>query len=324
MAYWANKQFGILFGGVTDDDKDEETLESTFYNELFGYSTAGNGRWVRLMLKQRKKMGGTGGAKKKQEKRKAAAAAAAALAAAAAKAEGGAAGGEKIKDAEGEGEGDEGASDDEWDSSDDDTPKPWEIARARREMELAAAAAGIGSSSDPSSASGGGAGSGAAASGSHVAGFDMNHDMDDPEKTVPGPRYNPMCAVLRNTLYLYGGILEAGNKEYTLCDFHTLDLSKMDRYTCLRDDRMCVPLPLSFCLLDIRGPLTHAAPLLAATPPSGTAPTRRMTTTATRTTRTGRRRERTTRESGKARRTKTMGLHQSRRSPWRSRLTSWH
>ncbi|TNY22711.1 hypothetical protein DMC30DRAFT_123277 [Rhodotorula diobovata] len=238
MAYWANKQFGILFGGVTDDDKDEETLESTFYNELFGYSTAGNGRWVRLMLKQRKKMGGTGGAKKKQEKRKAAAAAAAALAAAAAKAEGGAAGGEKIKDAEGEGEGDEGASDDEWDSSDDDTPKPWEIARARREMELAAAAAGIGSSSDPSSASGGGAGSGAAASGSHVAGFDMNHDMDDPEKTVPGPRYNPMCAVLRNTLYLYGGILEAGNKEYTLCDFHTLDLSKMDRYTCLRDDRI--------------------------------------------------------------------------------------
>lgn len=25
---------GILFGGVSDDDKDEETLDSTFYNEL--------------------------------------------------------------------------------------------------------------------------------------------------------------------------------------------------------------------------------------------------------------------------------------------------
>lgn len=25
---------GILFGGVSDEDKDEETLESTFFNEL--------------------------------------------------------------------------------------------------------------------------------------------------------------------------------------------------------------------------------------------------------------------------------------------------
>lgn len=25
---------GILFGGVSDDDKDEETLDSTFYNDL--------------------------------------------------------------------------------------------------------------------------------------------------------------------------------------------------------------------------------------------------------------------------------------------------
>lgn len=25
---------GVLFGGVSDEDKDEETLESTFYNEL--------------------------------------------------------------------------------------------------------------------------------------------------------------------------------------------------------------------------------------------------------------------------------------------------
>lgn len=27
-------RMGILFGGVSDDDKDEETLDSTFYNEL--------------------------------------------------------------------------------------------------------------------------------------------------------------------------------------------------------------------------------------------------------------------------------------------------
>ncbi|GAA5846086.1 hypothetical protein JCM9279_004781 [Rhodotorula babjevae] len=235
MAYWANKQFGVLFGGVSDDDKDEETLDSTFYNELYGYSTAGNGRWVRLMLKQRKKMGGGGGASKKKEKRKAAAEAVRALAAAAAKAEGRE--DAPMKDGD---EGSDGASDDEYDSSDDDTPKPWEVARARREMELAAAAAGIGSSSSgaaPGDDASGVAGSSSALSAAAAAAASLDPD-DDAEKTVPGPRYNPMCAVLRNTLYLYGGILEAGNKEYTLCDFHTLDLSKMDRYTCLREDRI--------------------------------------------------------------------------------------
>jgi hypothetical protein len=34
MAFWANKGMGILFGGVSDDDKDEETLESTFWNDM--------------------------------------------------------------------------------------------------------------------------------------------------------------------------------------------------------------------------------------------------------------------------------------------------
>ncbi|GAA6048289.1 hypothetical protein JCM3770_006522 [Rhodotorula araucariae] len=225
MAYWANKSMGILFGGVSDDDKDEETLDSTFYNELFGYNTTGNGRWISLRLKQRKKMGGGGNKKKK----KAAAAAAAALAAAAAKEQNGGVDPER-KD----GEVDDAMKDDEYDTdddymSDDDAPKPWEIAKARREMELAAAAAGVGSDASPAEI--------AAAAGGAAMDDDAD-DGDDPEKTVPGPRYNPMCAVLRNTLYLYGGILEAGNKEYTLADFHTLNLDKMDRYVCLRDDRI--------------------------------------------------------------------------------------
>lgn len=28
------RSMGVLFGGVSDEDKDEETLDSTFYNEL--------------------------------------------------------------------------------------------------------------------------------------------------------------------------------------------------------------------------------------------------------------------------------------------------
>lgn len=34
MAFWAARNMGVLFGGVSDTDPDEETLDSVFYNEL--------------------------------------------------------------------------------------------------------------------------------------------------------------------------------------------------------------------------------------------------------------------------------------------------
>ena len=34
MAIWAAKGMGVLFGGVTDEDSDEETLKSVFWNDL--------------------------------------------------------------------------------------------------------------------------------------------------------------------------------------------------------------------------------------------------------------------------------------------------
>lgn len=34
MALWANRDIGILFGGVNDDDQSEESLVSEFYNDL--------------------------------------------------------------------------------------------------------------------------------------------------------------------------------------------------------------------------------------------------------------------------------------------------
>ena len=34
MALWTAKGMGILFGGVTDEDKHEESLESVFHNDL--------------------------------------------------------------------------------------------------------------------------------------------------------------------------------------------------------------------------------------------------------------------------------------------------
>jgi hypothetical protein len=99
---------------------------------------------------------------------------------------------------------------------------------------------------------------------------DPSHDEEDPEKTIPLARFNPMLAILKNTLYMlshftlfstgnslchchaiadillflptpvlmnsYGGIYESGDKEYTLQSFYALALDKLDRYICLRDD----------------------------------------------------------------------------------------
>ncbi|KAJ1311770.1 hypothetical protein OPQ81_010238 [Rhizoctonia solani] len=56
----------------------------------------------------------------------------------------------------------------------------------------------------------------------------------EPEQTIPLPRYNAILAVLRNTLYIYGGIFERGSREYTLDDFYSLALDKLDRFVCLK------------------------------------------------------------------------------------------
>ncbi|KAJ3503550.1 hypothetical protein NLJ89_g8380 [Agrocybe chaxingu] len=66
-------------------------------------------------------------------------------------------------------------------------------------------------------------------------------DADDPILTTPLPRYNAMLAVLRNTLYIYGGIYERGSREYTMDDFYSLQLDKMDRYVCLKKSEVIIP-----------------------------------------------------------------------------------
>ena len=47
----------------------------------------------------------------------------------------------------------------------------------------------------------------------------------------PFGRINALLAVHGNTLYVYGGIIEAGDKEVTLDDLWSLDLVKLDGWT---------------------------------------------------------------------------------------------
>lgn len=47
---------------------------------------------------------------------------------------------------------------------------------------------------------------------------------------IPSPRMKVGLVVVKGTLYLYGGVREEGDKQYTLADFYSLDLHKMDAW----------------------------------------------------------------------------------------------
>ncbi|TFK33534.1 hypothetical protein BDQ12DRAFT_690974 [Crucibulum laeve] len=175
MTLWATKGTGVLFGGVTDEDVNEESLESVFWNDLYGYQLIGKGKWMSLALKRPKAKGKTK-ATKKQAKQV-----------------------QRVKDRD---------DDDELENGDDDD----NAAHAKQPQTAA-------KPSQPVNEVG----------------------SDDPNLTLPLPRYNAMLSVLRNTLYIYGGIYERGSREYTLDDFYSLQLDKLDKYTCLKKSDVIIP-----------------------------------------------------------------------------------
>ncbi|KAI0948095.1 hypothetical protein AcW1_009694 [Taiwanofungus camphoratus] len=189
MAPWQARNMGILFGGVTDEDTSEETLESVFHNDLYGYQITGNGKWISMLLKRPKKRVGGGGKKPKP----------AAV---------------QVR-----------ASPMEEDEADDAYPDDSTVIDVDEHSHGKASAKAL-----------------ANLSSSKGANFthDADLDPDDPILSVPMPRYNAMLAVLRNILYIYGGIFERGSREYTLDDFYSLQLDKLDRYVCLKESGISI------------------------------------------------------------------------------------
>ncbi|CAE6457105.1 unnamed protein product [Rhizoctonia solani] len=147
MALWATRSTAVMFGGVYDEDTSEETMESVFYQDMYGYQMTGNGRWISLTLRKQKQKGKKPQVTQKQQR---------------------------------------GGSDTDMDEPDQPHAAP-----------KAATTPGA---------------------------------PTEPEQTMPLPRYNALLAVLRNTLYIYGGIFERGSREYTLDDFYSLALDKLDRF----------------------------------------------------------------------------------------------
>ncbi|KAL7534458.1 hypothetical protein ACHAXR_005887, partial [Thalassiosira sp. AJA248-18] len=52
-------------------------------------------------------------------------------------------------------------------------------------------------------------------------------------RQTPLPRINCATVIRNNTLYIYGGVLEVGDREVTLDDCWSIDLNKRDKWTCI-------------------------------------------------------------------------------------------
>lgn len=178
-----------MFGGVTDEDRHEETLESVFWNDSYGYQIPGKGRWVSMALKRPKKKGGGGRKQKKGVQVPVQ---------------------QKYRPGEEEGEKSDG------EEGEDDYEEVEPASPVLRK-------GGMGKTEEE-----------------EVKPVEPEVDPDDPNLTAPLPRYNTMLAVLRNTLYIYGGIYEKGSREYTLDDFYSLQLDKMERYVCLKESGVLI------------------------------------------------------------------------------------
>lgn len=220
MALWGNKAMAVLFGGVLDREDDEESMESILFDDLYGYNMSGTGRWISLNLRKKKKQGGAGG-KKKREK---AAAAQAAQAAKQAEIEA------RVKEqqeeeereareANGDDVGSDGSDSEESDqeSKDESHTLPQESRSSTPSLPTSKPAVTVKTAAPTAGAA------------------PIDDDEDESEQSKPIARFNSMLAIQRNTLYLYGGIHETAEREYTLDDFRVLQLDKLEKWICLKD-----------------------------------------------------------------------------------------
>ena len=61
-------------------------------------------------------------------------------------------------------------------------------------------------------------------------------DLSSRNAPKPRARINASACVLRNTMYLFGGCVEIGDKEVTLDDLWALDLAKLDGWQMVKDN----------------------------------------------------------------------------------------
>ena len=208
----------LLFGGVCDDDEeDEETLESVFYNDMHTVDLE-NGRWYELFLRGEKAVEGE--AKKRRRRKK------------------------SQSDKKGEvedGYDESGEENDDLNVEDDLIKKPKMVDDCVEDSDdqiskeetkqifddgIFSVSIGVVDEND----AGGAAGNATAARQKRIA--------QSASALVPEERMNAQIVLKNNVAYIYGGMKEDGDKTLTLRDFYSLDMSKLDTWRIIaRDDR---------------------------------------------------------------------------------------
>ncbi|KAG7380254.1 kelch domain containing 4 [Phytophthora pseudosyringae] len=216
-AVTVHKQRFILFGGVFDEEKRRHTMQSTFYNDLFVYDMDRR-RWFEFKLRGKKPTDG-----KRRRKKKA----------------------KNLEDGAADGSGEDEDEEEEVEDFDamlekqfgyvDDEGNIVYIEDAHEEEETKEGEDGD-LPLEPRSAT------------QVELDFEEEESKDEEKAVVvaeskpeepeeeepaapsPCPRINPAVMIRGSTLYVYGGVVEDGDREITLDDCWSLDLKRLDEW----------------------------------------------------------------------------------------------
>lgn len=227
-AVTVHKQRFILFGGVFDEEKRRHAMQSTFYNDLFVYDMDRR-RWFEFKLRGKKNTDG----KRRRKKKK--------------NADG--SNDDDMLDDDDDGSGDEGEDEDDFEKMlenqfgyvDEDGNIVYidnEEEEEKREEEASggdAAKTSVDVEFDDEEEE-----SKEEEKEEEELPFDLQIDAEHKEEKeeemaapAPCPRINPSLIIRGSTLYVYGGVVEDGDREITLDDCWSLDLKRLDEWKLL-------------------------------------------------------------------------------------------
>ncbi|GBN89504.1 hypothetical protein AVEN_198665-2-1, partial [Araneus ventricosus] len=179
-----------VFGGVHDEDPDEENLASVFHNDLYALELD-TGRWFPINLRGKKSRGG-----RKRHKRT---------------------------------RNDAGGGEEE-----DDDDESEEVVETLKKTTLTDDADEVATKTDDVfTVKIGQCSTNPGVSSAAASGVSSN------EAFLPKGRMSAILVVKNGILYLYGGFYEEGDRRYTLYDFYSLDIHKLDEW------RTIVPFSIS-------------------------------------------------------------------------------
>ncbi|RLN20101.1 hypothetical protein BBJ28_00016935, partial [Nothophytophthora sp. Chile5] len=222
-AVTVHKQRFILFGGVFDEEKRRHTMQSTFFNDLYVYDMDRR-RWFEFKLRGKKS---TDGKRRRKKKTK------------------------TLEDGNGEEDSEEDEEEDQVDDFDAMLDKQFGYVDEDGNIVY------IEDLDEEEEAKEGDDGDVAPAPAPEAVVFEEEETKDeerDEDKAVPEeeskeqeqeqeqeeeeevvlaapcPRINPSLMIRGSTLYVYGGVVEDGDREITLDDCWSLDLKRLDEW----------------------------------------------------------------------------------------------